>query len=562
MLVFGFLIGIILIVSSILLMFYPFASTKKANYFEGENPILYMGKQKGNAIFENDTLYVPFEFLKVIDDRVLFDDKSQSVIITTADKVVQMPSESLTYFINQETVNLEIAPLKKREGELFIALETIKPFYPLEYQILEGTHAVLVQFDGEERMKGKITSKNVDEERLRLRLKPDLRSPYTAQTVKNEIVFIEGEIGDYYIVRKENGISGYLEKNFAKYKETVTVTAKRNIEKVELPEINGPISLTWEAVYTKNPNTSTIPEMPGLNIVSPTWFKLGDADGSVHNLASIDYVKWAKNNGYQVWGLFSNNFDPELTKSSLSDFETRQNIIRQLLHFSQMYQLDGYNIDFENVKSEDGPLVTQFVREATPYFHEAGLYVSMDITFISSSEFWSAFYEREKLSEIVDYMVVMAYDEHWSSSPVAGSVASLPWVEKNLQKLLKEVPNEKLILGVPLYTRLWKEEKEADGATKVSSKTMSMAEISGWLEQNNLTLLYDEASGQNYAERFSQEENATYKVWLEDEMSLKKRADLAAKYELAGIASWSRYFAAPHAWTALQMSGSQTASMK
>ena len=125
-------------------------------------------------------------------------------------------------------------------------------------------------------------------------------------------------------------------------------------------------------------------------------------------------------------------------------------MIRQLLIYSQMYQLDGINIDIENVTEADGPLVTQFVREATPYFHQAGLIVSMDITFISSGN-WSAFYEREKLAETVDYLMVMAYDEHWGTSEEAGSVASFPWVETNLQKLLEVVPNEKLILGVPLY---------------------------------------------------------------------------------------------------------------
>ncbi len=136
--------------------------------------------------------------------------------------------------------------------------------------------------------------------------------------------------------------------------------------------------------------------------------------GPIQNLASVDYVKWAKQKGYQVWGLFSNNFDPDLTHAVLNDFETRQNLIRQLLYYSQMYELNGYNIDFENVRMEDGPLLTQFIREATPYFHEAGLYVSVDVTFISSSGNWSQFYEREKLSEIVDYIVVMAYDEHWA----------------------------------------------------------------------------------------------------------------------------------------------------
>lgn len=556
----GILFGVLLVISSILLFLYPFASKEKAPYFNGDHPIVFSGKQEGNAWVEGDSIYIPYKLLKKIDDHIIYDEKSQSMIITTGDKVVQMPTESLTYFVNQTPVNLEIPALTRKDGEHYIAIDSILAFYPLQYKILPNTKAVLIEMDGQKLKKANITKKNVHEERLRLRQKPDLRSAYTAQTVPDESVFIESESEDYYFVRKTNGIAGFINKELITPGKTETITVEHTEIQSTLPGVTGPIHLTWEAVYTKNPNTNAIPDMPGVNVVSPTWFKLGGADGTVHNLASNDYVKWAQSRGYQVWGLFSNDFNPDLTYAAFSDFETRQNIIRQLLHFSQMYDLDGFNIDIENVRSEDGPLVTQFVREATPYFHEAGLFVSMDITFISSSGNWSAFYERKKLSEIVDYMVVMAYDEHWGSSPVAGSVASLPWVESNLQKLLEQVPNHKLILGVPLYTRLWKEATGSDGALTVTSDAMSMEEITQWLVEHQLTPTYDEQSGQNYAEFVSIEENATYKVWLEDELSLKKRAELAAKYELAGVASWSRYFAAPTAWTALKMPNSQVSN--
>lgn len=548
----GLIVGVLMVISSILLFFYPFASSEKTSYFKGEHPILFLGKQTGNALIENDTIYLPLTFLKAIDETILFDEKSQSIIITTLNKVVQMPSESLTYYVNQKPVNLEIPAFKQKDGEHYIAIETILPFYPIRYETLDGTKAILIQRNGEERNHARVINKDVHEEKLRLRSDSTLRSPYTAQTVANERVYVEAEKGDYYFVRKENGIAGYLKKQLVTTETTEKIKVEHKIEKPHLTPINGPLHLTWEAVYTKNPNTNTILEMPGVNIVSPTWFKLGSQDGDVDNLASVDYVKWAKSKGYQVWGLFSNNFEPDLTHVAFSNFETRQNIIRQLLHFSQMYELDGFNIDIENVRSVDGPLVTQFVREATPYFHEAGLYVSMDITFISGSGNWSGFYERDKLAEIVDYLIVMAYDEHWGKSPVAGSVASIPWVEKNLLSLLKVVPNEKLVLGVPLYTRLWKEEIASDGSKTISSNAKSMQEIKEWIDQHQLTPVYDDASGQNYVEYASVEENATYKVWLEDEVSLKKRAELANKYRLAGLASWSRYFADQTAWTALQ----------
>lgn len=543
----GLLAAFLMCVSSILLLLYPFASSDKSAYFEGEHPIIFNGEQAGNAILNGESVYVPLDFMKeYIDDSITFDEKSNSIIVTTKDKVVQMPTESLTYYVNETPVELHFSPIIDEEGVLFVSLDPIINFYAVQYEVLPDSNGVWIQKDGDEFTHGKITNESVHEELLRLRTETSIRSAYTAQVYPNEPIFIESENEDFYFVRKEDGTAGYLGKKYVTVGETEKITVQREQKAVSLPEIQGPIQLTWEAVYTKNPNTEMIPKMPGVNIVSPTWFELGDETGEIYNLGSLDYVHWAKKQGYQVWGLFSNAFDPELTYLAFKDFETRQKMIRQLLHYSQMYELDGINLDIENVNPEHGPLVTQFVREATPYFHEAGLIVSMDITFIAGGN-WSAFYERDKLASIVDYLIVMAYDEHWGSSPVAGSVSSFPWVESNLKKLLEMIPNEKLVLGVPLYTRLWAESDSGE----VSSKALSMQEVKKWLTENGLTPAYDEGSGQNYAELYVEEEKTTYKVWLEDELSLRKRAELAQTYELAGIASWSRYFADETAWTAL-----------
>jgi spore germination protein YaaH len=453
--------------------------------------------------------------------------------------------------VNQEAVQLQIAPIKTKDGQQYMALEPILSYYGIQYSILPETNAIEITKDGEKKTYGTMKGKDVNEKRLRIRTKPDLQAPYTAQTADREKITIEKEEDKYFYIRKENGIAGYLDKKYISKGKTETIQIQKERDEVNVPSISGPIHLTWEAVYSRNPETASIPAMPGINVVSPTWFELTDNNGAVKNLGSLDYVNWAKSKGYQVWALFSNGFNPDLTHEALKDYETRQAIIRQLLHYSQ---LDGINIDIENVREEDGPLVTQFVREATPYFHQAGLVVSMDITFISSGN-WSAFYERDNLAETVDYLMVMAYDEHWGTSPEAGSVASFPWVEQNLLKLLKVVPNDKLILGVPLYTRLW----EIKDTGEVSSKAIKMAEAKEWLTEKGVSPIYDEQSGQNFAEYYDAEARSTYRIWMEDELSLKKRAELVKKYELKGVASWSRYFADETAWLALSTENNQVA---
>ncbi|MGM0788615.1 glycosyl hydrolase family 18 protein [Bacillus infantis] len=555
-LVAGVVLVLLAVISGIIFWLYPFASPVKEDYFSGENPIIFEGKQEGNAWTDNGNVYLPLSLLQEkLDDSIVFDERSQSIILTTKNKVVQMPTDALSYYVNSKPVELQLPAAMNKSGGLYISIEEIRRYYPLAYTVLEDTGAIWIQKDGETVQKAIIRDQDISKERLRLRTEPDLQSPYTADAEANEELYIEETKGEYYFARKSDGRAGYIKKEYVIKGEQTEVSVKVEEYKPELKKIDGPIHLTWEAVYSKNPDHAALPSMPGVNVVSPTWFELAGEDGSVKNLGSGDYVKWAHGRGYQVWGLFSNAFDAELTHQTFKDFETRQKIIRSLLHYSQIYKLDGINLDIENVNEEDGPLVTQFVREATPYFHQAGLTVSMDITFISSSGNWSAFYERDKLAGIVDYLAVMAYDEHWATSPVAGSVASLPWVESNLQALLEVVPKEKLILGVPLYARLW-EEKDEGG---ISSEALSMEQVKEWLTETGAVPVYDEASGQNYAEYYSVKDKATYKIWLEDEMSLRKRAEIADRHGLAGVGSWSRYFADQSAWLALSPGTGQAA---
>jgi spore germination protein YaaH len=558
----GLIFSVILIASSMYFLLSPPASKERTDYFSGEIPIIYEGKQAGNGLMDEKIVYVPLDLLSKLDESIVYDAKSESVIFTSADKVVQMPTDSLTYFINEKPVQLQMTPLRSENNELYVALDPIIGFYPYKYEILDETNAILIQSDGEEIKYGKTTSKDVHEEKLRLRSGPGLEYPYTAQAEPGERLHIESEKGEYYLVRKETGVAGYMHKNFIIPGKTEKISVARNIPPKKMPDLEGPIHLTWEAVYTKNPDTARIPVMPGVNVMSPTWFHLNSADGEIKSLASAEYSNWARANGYHIWGLFSNAFDPELTHNAFKDFETRKSMIRQLLHYSNMYKLQGINLDIENVHPEDGPLITQFVREASPYFREAGLVLSIDVTFISESGNWSRFYERDKLAESVDYLAVMAYDEHWASSPVAGSVSSLPWVERNLENLLNVVPKEKLILGVPLYTRLWSEKETEDGTIEVSSKSLSMDQAKEWITENKVHVKYDPKSGQNFAEHYDETVKTNYKIWLEDELSLKKRAALAKKYDLAGIATWSRFFADSSAWTALTLDDEKTITKK
>ncbi|WP_017753928.1 glycosyl hydrolase family 18 protein [Calidifontibacillus oryziterrae] len=560
----GLIFSIFIVLSSLLFIFIYFKGNQKVAYTEFNHPIIYNGTIYGvEGLLEGDEVYLPFSFIKdVIDEDVIFDESSQSIILTTNDQVIQLPNKKLQYFVNEQPVSLQFPAVKDNDGFQYVAAEPLLSIYPYVFEYVPETGAIVVQKHGAIILPATIQE---DASELKIREYPSWFSAYVDEVSAGEQVFIEKDEKNYYYIRKQNGIAGFISKNDVVLKEPTIVTLDSFTERKPLPqrELAWPIYLTWEAVYSKNPNTATISDMPGLNVVSPTWFSLKNSEGDVSNLASLDYVKWAKSRGYHVWALFANGFsDPKQTHEALKDFTTRQKIIRQLLHYATIYELDGINIDFENVNLADQNLVTQFVKELTAYLHQAGLVVSMDITFISSSENWSMFYDREKLANTVDYLMVMAYDEHWGSSPVAGSVASLPWVENNLKKLLEVVPNERLILGVPTYTRIWKEQKTPGGNIEVSSKAYSMDGVNQWIQERGLEIQYDEKSGQDYVEYFNEKEQATYKVWLENEKSLKKRTQLVHKYGLAGVASWNRSFTNDSAWSVIDDSLRQVEPVK
>src|SRR5690606_24024540 len=229
----------------------------------------------------------------------------------------------------------------------------------------------------------------------------------------------------------------------------------------------------------------------------------------IQDKANRDYLSQYKRFGYQIWPLINNGFDPDRTSKLLSSSRLRENLIEKIARLYSEYGVDGINIDFENVYMKDKELLTQFVRELYPVFKEKGMVVSMDVTPISVSENWSQCYDRKRLSETVDYIILMAYDQHWSTSPVEGSVAQYSWVEESLQAVLKEVPNEKLILGVPFYSRLWTI-RHIDGKEEVSSKALSMDEVNSFIEENNVELIWEEESGQYYGE--VSKDGITYKI--------------------------------------------------
>lgn len=498
-------------------------------------------------IRENGQLLLPLDTVKkYIDPKVHWDEKAGKVVFTTQDKVLIMKTGKLTAMVNARPVDLNI-PVRVVDDKPYIPIQVLDTMFGIELQWIEENNLAVLDYK-----KNTVQVAEVQKDNRFMRIKPSLWSPAVKKDIdKGELLRVFEENEKWYKVRSEEGFVGYIEKKHVRTEILAAgnEVAEPSAENTTWKPEKGKINLTWEYVGSRNPDISKLKSIDGLDVVSPTWFHVVDEQGTVANKADSSYVEWAHDNGYKVWALVGNGTDPENTHAFLNNTDIREKIYQQLLIYAKLYELDGINIDFENVYLKDKNMLTQFMRELTPLLREQGLTVSIDVTFRSSSENWSMCYDRKALSEIVDYIAVMAYDQHWASSPVAGSVAELGWVERGLVRILEEVPEDKVLLGLPFYTRVWAEELK-DGKLKVSSKAVSMGTVEKLIAEEKPEIVWDEESGQNYAEY--KEGDVTYKIWIEDDESINLKSSLVHKYDLAGAASWRKGFESDDIWVVLR----------
>ncbi|MBE3519883.1 MAG: glycosyl hydrolase [Firmicutes bacterium] len=493
------------------------------------------------GVISGGEVYIPFDFIREkIDPDVFWDN--EVLVITTRDKVIKLRTEELTAYINQHPVDLKL-PVVMEGSMPYVPACVLQEIYPVGAHYFPDARTVQVKRLDVWTRRGEV------KEAFFLREAPSFLVRRVEAIGPGAVVSIYGKRGGWLLVETSSGNSGYIREE--KVREIEPEPPSKELARPYAPpKLPGRrVFLIWEQVDRTTPDPSRIGEMPGVNVVSPTWFSLSQTPGEVLNTADARYVRWAHSRGYHVWGLFSNGFDPVRTRSVIRDSDLRDRVIAQILLYAKAYSLDGINIDFENVYHADASYLTQFVRELVPMARQQGLVVSMDVTVKSESPNWSLCYERRKLAEVLDYVILMAYDQYPWGSPVAGPVSTIPWTEDCIKKTLEEVPREKLILGVPFYTRLWTERRQ-DGQFQVSSKALGMEAAEKWLQDRGITAERDPETGLRYVQRT--EGDVTYKLWLEDEESMKMRMMLMEKYGLAGVAAWRRGFEKPSIYEVIE----------
>ncbi|MEN8905803.1 MAG: glycosyl hydrolase family 18 protein [Clostridiales bacterium] len=496
-----------------------------------------------NSIIEKDQIMINVDFAKKhIDPYILWDSVEKKVTVTTSEKVIRMKIGELQAFVNNKPVKINSAT-KEIKGKAYVHFDFLKDFYNIKYEYIKENNVIVIDFIDKDEQYGKII-----EDEAFIRKGMSKRQPIV-KTLKGNIlkdkVKIFKEYKKWYKVRAEDGSVGYIDKKFVKKEKKITNKSNDKKDKTQSDESKEKISIAWHAIYNNSKDIPVNKKIDGLDILSPTWFEVKDSNGNLNVRANKEYVDSAHSKGYKIWALLANNFkDKESTHKLLSSTNARETLISELLIYSSMYSLDGINVDFENVFSEDKNNLSQLMREMTPILREQGLKVSIDVNL-------AEVYDRKELSETVDYLVLMAYDQHWKNGGKVGSVSQYKWVDSLLDGLIKneKISSDKIVLGIPFYTRNWSVSNKNGYESLIDSEAFSMEKSMEIVEKNKAKIKWDKESAQFYSQY--SKNGLTFKMWLEEQNSINWKSSLVHKYNLVGTAAWKINFEVDPVWDVL-----------
>lgn len=487
---------------------------------------------KNDVIVEDGVIYISTkDIANFFDGNITYDDKYDQIITSSDTKLATLKIGENKCTINSSDTRI-IASAKKIGDQFYLPFSEIsKGVYNVETKYIQETDTVvLVSLD--RALTYANSSKNNS-----IKYEPTIFSKTVDKVEKGDTVTVVNSKGEsqnntWTKVITENGKIGYVKTN--SLANTKQIRNELTIEK----QIDGNISLVWDyfSQYASAPKRTG--SIKGVNVVSPTFFSLqklgrGNIVANVGQ-AGEDYIKWAHNNGYKVWALLTNDGMKETTSEILNDYKLREQLINNIITIVMTYDLDGINLDFENMYETDKNMYSRLVIELAPRLKELGKVLSVDVTAPDGSPEWSLCYNRNLIGEVADYIVFMGYDQNGISSPKEGTTAGCDWVEANIKKFLgqEEVDANKIILGTPFYTRVWSEENG-----KINSKVIDMDDIYSSLPEGT-KIEWDDSLKQNYAEY--QKDGKTYKIWIEDSESLRYKLELVNTYNLAGAAYWEK----------------------
>ena len=495
---------------------------------------------KNNLKIENGVVYLSMEDVQNFFDNYIYIEEEINEVVTTYDKKIASISFDVNrLIINGSTTKINASAIKENEI-VYLPISEMTDVYNMEISNIENKKIVTIDSLNKEQIKA-YTKSNVS-----VKWKKDIFSKTVDKVKKGDIVIaISDDDSGWTKVRTTNGEIGYIKSN--KLTNFTTVREEWGQEK----QIDGKVNMFWDyfSQYVQAPDR-TGQKVEGVNVVSPSFFYL-DEDGKLkENVGNsgLAYIEWAHSNGYKVWPMISNaDAGIKVTSSILNSYTKRQELIQEIVEMCVKYEIDGINVDFENMYEADKDKYSRFIIELVPRMQEMGLVTSVDVTAPDGDPNWSLCYDRNVLGDVADYLVFMAYDQYGTSSTKPGTTAGYNWIETSLKKMLEydEVDSEKIILGLPMYTRIWTVKQ--NGA--VSSSVVNMVDINKSIP-TGVEKQWDDTLKQYYVEYKSG--TSTKKMWIEDGTSIAAKVSLVTQYNLGGTSCWEKDRETSNIWTVIR----------
>ena len=491
---------------------------------------LVAGTQKleQKALISGDEVYIPLDVVNgYLNQRYYWDSANKKILYATPTSLTEEAAS------DQPGGNVWL-----KESTVYLKLDYVKKYTDIDSYIYKDPARIAIQYKF-----SNVQTVTVKKDTV-IRYRGGIKSKILTKTAKDTVLRLMNEGEDWDQVATDDGYIGYIQKKKVSAADTTDYKRSFKAEAYSYFTMDEPVNLAWHQVTSTDANNyfaDTTQNMTGVNVISPTWFSVSDNDGNVSSLASGEYVMQAHEKGLKVWGLVDNFSENMSTTMVLSNTAARQNLENQLVTYALKAGLDGINVDFESLSEDVGIHFLQFLRELSIQCHENNLVLSVDNPV---PEDFTSHYDRAEQGKVVDYVIIMGYDEHYVGSD-AGSVASLPWVEQGVKDTLAEVPAKRTILAIPFYTRLW---KTTDGGA-LTSEAIGMDQAQQAISDNGAETYWDKTTSQNYGTY--EGDGATYQIWLEDSKSIAEKVKLIPKYKLAGVAEWKLGFENSGIWSVI-----------
>lgn len=505
---------------------------------EGEETAVYFNDelQEVKGITRDGQTYLPIAWVnEYLNEKFYWDSVEMMLVYTLPETIV---------YADKRTMGSENKPLLLVEGEdVYLSAGLVSSYTNIRIEVYNGGDCKRIYIDDswDAWMEGSAGKKAA------VRVKGGIKSPVITTLEKGGRFRILEQMETWSKVRTENGYIGYIQNKMIAGTETRKETSLFVEPLYTSVSLGENVCLVWHQVTSEEANGAMerlIANTKGVNVIAPTWFALTDNKGNYHSYASREYVDLAHSKGLQVWAVLDNFNKGENVQSEILFAQTsvRKALIANLMEDVKTYDLDGINLDIEGIKPEAGPHYVQFIRELSVACRKEGIILSVD-NYVPSA--YTAFYNRAEQGRVVDYVIIMAYDEHYAGGE-AGTVSSVSYVENGIRDTVAVVPKEKTICAVPFYTRVW-----TDNGGETTSSALGISAAKTWIEENGVELYWQEELGQYYGE-LETEEGMKF-LWMEEETSLGLKMDLIEEYELAGVACWKLGFEPASIWEVVKV---------